>query len=210
MRRVTLLLVLVAAFGGACGGSGATGVPGGALGTVPGIGATSTAPAIAPGTTAATLPSAATATAAATATSADGAPGSPVACSLITQAEAAAALGYPVAAGVAPVAGENTCVFSGPVMKLNSVQVAVVAPAEFLPDRASVAGSFTITPTSGIGDVAYYEKIFLPNTGGESSIQLSVKKGATIFVINVLDHARGDAFLMAAEKTLALAAATRA
>ena len=208
MRRVTLLLVLVAAFGGACGGSGATGVPGGALGTVPGIGATSTAPAIAPGTTAATLPSAATSAAAAT--SAGGAPGSPVACSLITQAEAAAALGYAVAAGVAPVAGENTCVFSGPVMKLNSVQVAVVAPAEFLPDRASVAGSFTITPTSGIGDVAYYEKIFLPNTGGESSIQLSVKKGATIFVINVLDHARGDAFLMAAEKTLALAAATRA
>ena len=205
MRRVTLLLVLVAAFGGACGGSGATGVPGGALGTIPGIAATSTAAAVAPGATSTTLPPAASAVT----TAADGAPGSPVACSLITQGEAASALGYAVAAGTAPVAGENTCVFSGPVMKLNSVQVAVVAPAEFTPDRASVAGSFTITPTSGVGDVAYYEKIFLPNTGGESSIQLSVKRGATIFVINVLDHARGDAFLMAAEKTLALAAATR-
>ena len=205
MRRVTLLLVLVAAFGGACGGSGATGVPGGALGTVPGIAATSTAASVAPGASTALPPAASVA-----ATAAGGAPDSPVACSLITQAEAASALGYAVAAGTAPVAGENTCVFSGPVMKLNSVQVAVVAPAEFTPDRASVAGSFTITPTSGVGDVAYYEKIFLPNTGGESSIQLSVKKGSTILVINVLDHARGDAFLMAAEKTLALAAATRA
>jgi hypothetical protein len=204
MRRVTLLLVLVSAFGGACGGSGTTGVPGGALGTVPGITSTSTSPAGAPDATAATPSAAASA-----ATSAGGAPDSPVACSLITQAEAAAALGYAVAAGTAPVAGQNTCVFSGPVMKLNSVQVAVVAPEEFTPDRASVAGSFTITPTAGVGDVAYYEKIFLPNTGGESSIQLSVKKGATIFVINVLDHARGDAFLMAAEKTLALAAVTR-
>ena len=205
MRRITLLLVLVAAFGGACGGSGATGVPGGALGTVPGIAATSTTAAVAPGTSAASVPPAASVAA----TAAGGAPGSPVACSLITQAEAASALGYAVAAGTTPVAGQNTCVFSGPVMKLDSVQVAVVAPAEFTPDRASVAGSFTITPTSGVGDVAYYEKIFLPNTGGESSIQLSVKKGSTILVINVLDHARGDAFLMAAEKTLGLAAATR-
>jgi hypothetical protein len=133
----------------------------------------------------------------------------PAACSLLTADEATAALGDPVSAGVAPVAGQNTCVFSGPVLKLNSVQIAMIAAAEFTPTQQSVPSSFTVTPASGIGDAAYYKKLFLPNTGGESLMELSVQKGQVTFTITVLDHAKDDAFLMAAEKTLALAALTR-
>ena len=199
MRRSWIGLTLAMGLVTACGGTAATaslqssGTP---------VGATQTA----------TTQSAATATATGTA----GAPSAgasalsgPVACSLLTADEATAALGDPVSPGVAPVAGENTCVFSGPVLKLNSVQIAMIAAAEFTPTQQSVPSSFTVTLASGIGDAAYYKKLFLPNTGGESLMELSVQKGQVTFTITVLDHAKDDAFLMAAEKTLALAALTR-
>ena len=151
----------------------------------------------------------ATGTTAASGSATGSAQSGPIACSLITTAEASAALGDTVAAGVAPVAGENTCVFSGPVFKLTSVQIAVIALAEFTPTQASVPSSFTVTQAPGIGDAAYYKKLFLPNTGGESLMELSVLKGQTAFTITVLDHAATDSTLMAAEKTLALAAVGR-
>jgi hypothetical protein len=200
MRKTLAMIAVVAGLVAACSGSGATGSlqPGGTP-----AGAPQAARTPAGGT------QVATGATGATGGPAGGAPSSPIACSLITQAEAAAALGYPVAAGTAPVPGENTCVFSGPIDKLNFVEVGVVDPVEFLPTRASVPGSFTVTPASGIGDAAYYQKDFLPNTGGEVSIELSVRKGQIVFVINVLDHAQADGPLMAAEKTLALAAVGR-
>jgi hypothetical protein len=205
MRKTLAMIAVVAGLVAACSGSGATGSlqPGGTPAGAPQAAGT---PA---GATPAGATQAATGATGATGSPVGGAPSSPTACSLITQAEAAAALGYPVAAGTAPVPGENTCDFSGPIDKLNFVEVGVVDPAEFLPTRASVPGSFTVTPASGIGDEAYYQKDFLPNTGGETSIELSVRKGQIVFVINVLDHAQTDGPLMAAEKTLALAAVGR-
>jgi hypothetical protein len=189
----------------ACGGSAATGslqVGGTPAGGTP-----------AGGTQAGATQAGATQTATAATTATGGPTGSaasgPIACSLLTADEAAAALGDPVAPGVAPVAGQNTCVFSGPVLKLNSVQIAIIDPAEFTPTQASVPSSFTVTQATGIGDAAYYKKLFLPNSGGESLMELSVKKGQVEFTITVLDHAKTDDFLMAAEKTLALAAVGR-
>jgi hypothetical protein len=202
VRKNWLVLALVAGLVAACGGSAATGslqasgTP--AAGTQTGA---SQAAASATGTTAAS----GSATGSATGSAQSG----PIACSLITTAEASAALGDTVAAGVAPVAGENTCVFSGPVFKLTSVQIAVIALAEFTPTQASVPSSFTVTQAPGIGDAAYYKKLFLPNTGGESLMEISVLKGQTAFTITVLDHAATDSTLMAAEKTLALAAVGR-
>jgi hypothetical protein len=190
VRRTWIGLALVMGLVAACGGSAATGSlqAGGTQ-----AGATQTA-------TAAT-----TATGGPTGSAASG----PIACSLLTADEAAAALGDPIAPGVAPVAGQNTCVFSGPVLKLNSVQIAIIDPAEFTPTQVSVPSSFTVTQATGIGDAAYYKKLFLPNSGGESLMELSVKKGQVEFTITVLDHAKTDDFLMAAEKTLALAAVGR-
>jgi hypothetical protein len=139
-----------------------------------------------------------------------GVPSSPVACTLITAAEAKAALGEDVAAGRNPGLGENNCVFSGqPSYGIKFVQITVIDPAEFTPNQQSVAGSFTVTPVSGVGDAAYYKKVLLPNTGGESIIDLSVQKGQTTFSIAVVNHSAPDAPIMAAEKTLAMAALGR-
>ena len=200
MRRTWIGLALAMGLVAACGGSAATGSLQ-ASGTPAG------------GTQAVATQTAATQTATG-ATTATGSPtgsaaSGPIACSLLTADEATAALGDPVAPGVAPVAGQNTCVFSGPVLKLNSVQIAIIDPAEFTPTQASVPSSFTVTQATGIGDAAYYKKLFLPNSGGESLMELSVKKGQVEFTITVLDHSKADDFLMAAEKTLALAAVGR-
>jgi hypothetical protein len=200
VRKTWIVLAFALGLVAACGGSAATGTLQ-ANGTP--AGGTPTG-----GTQSATTQTA-TAAAGATGSPTGGASSGPIACSLITAAEAAVALGDPVSPGVAPVAGENTCVFSGPVLKLNSVQIAIIAPAEFTPTQQSVPSSFTVTPVTGIGDAAYYKKLFLPNTGGESLMELSVQKGQVTFTITVLDHAKDDAYLMAAEKTLALAAVGR-
>jgi hypothetical protein len=195
MRRTWIGLAFALGLVAACGGSAATGTLQ-ANGTPAG------------GTQSPTTQAAASASGA-TGSPTGGAPSGPIACSLLTAEEAAIALGDPVSPGVAPVAGQNTCVFSGPVLKLNSVQIAVIAPEEFTPTQQSVPSSFTVTPVTGIGDAAYYKKLFLPNTGGESLMELSVQKGQVTFTITVLDHAKDDAYLMAAEKTLALAAVGR-
>jgi hypothetical protein len=192
MNKYLILVVLAAGMVAACGSSAAT--------TGPQAGVT----------TAATVAASQAAAAGTPGTPTGGAPSSPVACSLLTAAEATAALGRPVSAGVAPVPGENTCVFSGPVMDLTSVQIAVIDPAEFTPAQVSVPSSFTVTPAPGVGDAAYFKKLWLPNTGGESLIELSVQKGQVFFTVTIVDHSASDVRLMEAEKTLALAAAGRA
>jgi hypothetical protein len=199
VRKTWIVLAFALGLVAACGGSAATGTLQ-ANGTPTGGTPTGTQSATTQPSTGAT---------GATGSAAGSALSGPIACSLITAAEAAAALGDPVSPGVAPVAGQNTCVFSGPVLKLNSVQIAMIDEAEFTPTQQSVPSSFTVTPVTGIGDAAYYKKLFLPNTNGESLMELSVQKGQVTFTITVLDHAKDDAYLMAAEKTLALAAVGR-
>ena len=199
MRRTSIVLVLMTMLMAACGGAGATTT----------VQSSSTPPSGTQTLATQTATQAAASSAGASASASSSAASGPTACSLITQAEASAALGDTVSPGVAPVAGENTCVFSGPVLKLNSVQIAIISAAEFTPDQQSVPSSFTVTPATGIGDAAYYKKLFLPNTGGEFLMELSVKKGAVMFTITILDHGAADAPLMAGEKTLALAALGR-
>jgi hypothetical protein len=145
--------------------------------------------------------------ASATTAASAGAPSTPVACTLITTAAAQAALGEPVADRTNPGIGENTCIFSGkPTYGIDFVQLTIIAADEFLPNQQSVPGSFTVTPTTGVGDQAYYKKMLLPNTGGESLIELDVKKGQTMFRVSVVHPMSPDAPILAAEKTLALAA----
>lgn len=149
----------------------------------------------------------------ATATStspAGGAPSTPVACTLITADEVRAALGEPVSPSTNSGAGENTCVFSGQSSYgINFVEITVINPAEFTPTQQSVPGSFTVTPVTSIGDAAYYKKTILPNTGGESIIDLAVRKGQTTFTVAIVNHSSPDSPLMTGEKTLALAALGR-
>jgi hypothetical protein len=194
MRRSWTGLAMMALIVAACGGSAATPGP---------TDLTSTANTPASAAPAASQAAAASSQAAGPA----GAPSTPVACTLITTAAAQTALGEPVADGTNPGIGENTCIFSGkPTYGIDFVQLTVIAADEFLPNQQSVPGSFTVTPTSGIGDQAYYKKVFLPNTGGESDTELDVKMGQTMFRVAVIHPNSPDAPLIAAEKTLALAA----
>jgi hypothetical protein len=203
VRRTSMALVLLTMLVAACGSGGATTTV--QSSSTPPSGTQTLATQTATQAAASSTGAAASTTSSAASSAASG----PTACSLITQAEASAALGDTVAPGVAPVAGENTCVFSGPVLKLTSVQIAIIGAAEFTPDQQSVPSSFTVTPATGIGDAAYYKKLFLPNAGGEFLMELSVKKGPVMFTITILDHSAADAPLMAGEKTLALAALGR-
>jgi hypothetical protein len=194
VRKTWIGFVLTAGLVAACGGSAATaGTP--AAATQAGA------------TQAAATQAAAGTTATATAAAPAGAPSTPVACSLITTAAAQTALGEPVADGTNPGIGENTCIFSGkPTYGIDFVQLTIIAADEFLPDQQSVPDSFTVTPTSGVGDQAYYKKVFLPNTGGESNIELDVRKGQTMFRVSIVHPMAPDGPIIAAEKTLALAA----
>jgi hypothetical protein len=198
VRRSWIGIALVAGIVAACSGSTATGAPaGGGTGT----GATPAA------ASQAAVASQAAGASASTGSSSGGAPASPVACSLITTAAAKAALGEDVSDGTNPGIGENTCIFSGkPTYGIDFVQLTVINSDEFLPTQQSVPGSFTNTPTSGVGDAAYYQKVELPNTGGESNISLSVKKGQTTFRVSIVHPRSPDGPITAAEKTLALAA----
>jgi len=195
----------------ACSGSAATGGPpaGGTQALATQAAATQTAATHASASHSA--PTQVVAGATGTAVAAGGAPKTPVACSLLTTAEAAAALGAAVNPGAGPVdPSENVCTFGGKALAdmVNFVEIAVVAPVEFTPARAGVAGSFDIIPTTGIGDSAYYQKDYLPNNSG-TRMSLSVQKGQTIFRIEIVHYGATDAQLKAAEKTLALAAAGR-
>lgn len=194
MRRALIAIAFVAGLVAACGGSAATGA----------LPAAET-PAAA-GTQAAAATQAAGATVAGSSTG--GIPKAPVACSLLTSDEAAVAIGAAVTPGAGPVdPTENVCTFGGKALAdmVNFVAIALVAPAEFTPTRAAIPSVFEPTPASGLGDAAYYVKSYLPNNSG-TSMTLYVSKGQTIVRIDVVLQGASDSQLMAAEKTLALAA----
>lgn len=182
MRRTLIGLALVAGLVAACGGSAATGGPqaGGSPAGVP--------------TQGASTPAAGNPTGAA--------PVALDACSLITAAEAAAALGQPVAAGVVPEPGASSCMYVDSAQAANAVDISITRVADFKPDQKSIPG-LAITPVSGVGDAAYYV-----NLGG-GYLTLNVRKGQTTFSVAVLLKGASDSQLETAEKTLGVAAAGR-
>jgi hypothetical protein len=105
---------------------------------------------------------------------------------------------------------ENVCSFGGHALAdmVKFVEIEVINPVEFTPTRASVPGVFEITAASGVGDSAYYQKDYLPNNSG-TRMSLSVQKGPTVIRIDIVLPGASDAQLMAAEKTLAVAAVGR-
>ena len=135
----------------------------------------------------------------------------PGACSLRTSAEAAAARGGPGNAGAPAVdPTHNVCSFGGTALAdmTKFVEIEVVNPVEFTPTRASVPGTFEITPVSGLGDAAYYQKDILPNNSG-TRWSLSVQKGPTVIRLDIVNPGAADAAIKTAENSLALAALTR-
>lgn len=197
MRRTMIALALVAGLVAACSGSAATG-------GLPAVGTQSAA-------TQASATQAVAGSPVASGNPAGGAPKTPAACSLITTDEAAVAIGAAVTPGAASVdPAENACTFGGQALAdmINFVEIAVVDPAEFTPTRAPIPSVFERSDVSGLGDQAYYVKSYLPNNSG-TSMTLYVRKGQTIIRIDVVHSAASDSQLMAAEKTLALAALGR-
>jgi hypothetical protein len=90
-------------------------------------------------------------------------------CSVVTQAEAASALGQPVSAGVlghATVEGGLACVFYGPsapsprdpnVAQPDTVRVVVVTGPDALKWYKDYKSKVSAQPVSGYGDQAYYD-----------------------------------------------------
>jgi len=209
MRRTLIALAFVAGLVAACSGSSATGgLPAG--GTQP----AATQPAATQAAAATQAPAATTLTAGSSVGAGNptsGVPKTPVACSLLTPDEAAVAIGAVVNPGAGPVdPSENVCTFGGKALAdmVNFVEIALVDPVEFTPTRAAIPSVFEPTPASGLGEAAYYVKSYLPNNSG-TSMTLYVSKGGTIIRIDVVHHGASDGDLMAAEKTLAIAALGR-
>jgi len=197
VRKTLAGLTLIVGLVAACSGSAATAVPQSGGSPAP----TQAAPTQADPTQAAPTQAAATATPAPT----SAAPGTLDACSLLTAADAQAALGEPVDPGVPPEAGAHSCIFAGhPAvgLDLNSVEISLTDVAAFDPSKKSIAG-LTITPVSGIGDAAYYVSM------GAGYEVLNVRKGQVTFTVSVLLKGASDAQLQAAEQTLAAAALGR-
>jgi hypothetical protein len=196
VRRTLTGLVLIAGLVAACSGSATTTDP--QSGGLPAAGTPTTA-------TQTATQAAATRTAAATAAPTGAAPGTLDACSLLTAADAQAALGEPVDPGVPPEAGAHSCIFTGhPAvgLDLNSVEISLTGAAGFDPTKKSIPG-LTITPVSGIGDAAYYVSM------GAGYEVLNVRKGQVTFTVSVLLKGATDSQLQAAEKTLAASALSR-
>jgi hypothetical protein len=168
----------------------------------------STPPAAAPAAPAGSaVPSAtAAAPAAPAATASSGPSGAPTSCNVITQAEAAAALGQtvqPPVQGKATVEGGVACVFYGPEVPPganpdlpygDSVRVVLVTGDHAKPYFDDYRSKVQATSISGLGDEAFYD--------GYASI--SVLKGDEYLRIAV-----GIANNLPAEKTLAADALTR-
>jgi hypothetical protein len=216
VRRLIILVAFAAAAVTGCGSSAtssspAASAPGAASPTIAAAGVTPAPPTTGAATT--TAPATAVASPASTtdASTTGGSPASPVACSLLTAAEASAALGVPVNAGAPAVdPRENVCSFGGKAIAdmVKFVEVEVVDPVEFTPTRASVAGQFEIIPATGVGDAAYYQKDILPNNSG-TRWSLSVQKGATVIRLDIVHPGASDAQVKAAEMRLATAALAR-
>jgi hypothetical protein len=126
-------------------------------------------------------------------------------CSVVTQAEAASALGESVTPGVlgkATVEGGLACVFYGPsaptprdpnVAQADSVRVVVVYGPDALTWYQNYKSKVRAQPVTGYGDQAYYD----------SYASLSVLKGS--YYLRVAVAPAGAAPSLAAEKQLAAA-----
>lgn len=126
-------------------------------------------------------------------------------CSVVTQAEAASALGESVTPGVlgkATVEGGLACVFYGPsapmprdpnVAQADSVRVVVVFGPDALTWYQNYKSKVRAQPVTGYGDQAYYD----------SYASLSVLKGN--YYLRVAVAPAGAAPSLAAEKQLAAA-----
>jgi hypothetical protein len=192
MRRTLILLAFVTGLVAACSGSAATGgLPAGGTGSAPTQAGATQGGATQGATVAPATPA--------------GPPQQLDACTLITTAEASAALGgEPVDAGVVPTPGAHSCLFAGhPAqgLDLNAVEISLTGAGVFKPGQKSVPG-LTFTPVSGVGDAAYYVSL---SGIGTSSVVLNVQKGQTTFTTSVLLKGASDSQLMDAEKTLAMA-----
>lgn len=125
-------------------------------------------------------------------------------CSLITAAEASTVLGEPIDPGKISSPGAPYCYLYDHALAGDSVEIYLTAPFEFLPKQSSTAGVFEVTQASGVGDAAYYV-----NDVGAGTVGLSVKKGATTFVVSVVLKNASIAKLEDMEKTLAISVAGR-
>jgi hypothetical protein len=177
MRKTLVMLAIVAGLVAACSGSAGTDRP-----------------------QASGVPNAPTQGAqGATSNPGGGAPKELNACTLITQAEAASALGEAVDPGTVPEPGAQSCLFSASAgITINSVEISITSGGGFDSSKPSIPG-LTITKVSGIGDDAYSVSI------GDGYIVLNVKKGQTTFTVSVLHKGTSNDDLLAAEKTLATA-----
>ena len=184
MRRTLLVLSATAVLVAACGGSAATGNP-----------QVNGSPTDAP-----QAASAAVSAPHVTAAPPADAPKQLDACKLITKEEAAAILGEPVDAGAPPTPGSSSCLFAAhPTtgFSLDGVTIGLPHLAEFDPNKKSIAG-ITITPVTGVGDAAYYVSL------GAGYVNLNVRKGQTVFSVDILLSKAADAKLMDAEKSIAM------
>jgi hypothetical protein len=119
------------------------------------------------------------------------------ACSLLTQAQVAAALGVTVGAGQG--AGK-LCQWQGPAAKPGMRQMAVVsiqdAKAFDFAKKPSTSPTLVKTAAPGVGDDAVF------NTIGVATTTLTVKKGDSYFEVHVYGFSTDQTKTM--EKTLAL------
>jgi hypothetical protein len=172
----------------------------------------SSSPATSSGTTASTSPSVTTPSASNTSTSAaptttSGSTANFNSCSVVTQAEAASAIGQSVTPGVlgtATVEGGLACVFYGPsapspttpdTAQIDSVRVVVVKGSDALTwyNNYKASPAVHAQPVSGYGDQAYFDGI----------ASLSVMKGA--YYLRVAVAPSGAPPSLAAEQQLAAA-----
>jgi hypothetical protein len=118
-------------------------------------------------------------------------------CKLITQAEAAAALGASVDAGQQAAAGASSCLWSAnKPISADGVDVAVTQVSTF--DKSHKSGpGITVTPVPGLGDEAYFVDL------GPGYVNLQVRKGSTTFNVDVMIHGASNDVVMAADKSLA-------
>jgi hypothetical protein len=177
MRKTLAMLAIVAGLVAACSGSAGTDRP-------QGSGATTAGPQNTQG---------------ATSNTGGGGPKELDACTLITRAEAASALGEAVDAGTVPEQGASSCLFSASTgITINSVEISITSGGSFDSSKKSIPG-LTIIKISGIGDDAYTVSI------GDGFLVLNVKKGQITFSVSVLRKNASNDDLLAAEKTLAMA-----
>ena len=179
MRKTLAALALVAGLVAACSGSSGTGAPQATGGPASGVpAATQGAPAD-------------------TSNATTGGRTNLDACSLVTNAEAAAILGKPVDPGAPPEPGASSCLFTTSGLSLDSIEISITTGSSFDPNKKSIPG-LTITPVSGIGDAAYFVSM------GAGHVVLNFKKGSNTFTSSVLLKGASDAKLMDGEKSLAM------